>query len=345
MTQRENVILAYQHKPTVWIPNSVTDCNLTLQQAVNERYEGKESGLDEFGVEYMYNAEANAPMVKPGTRRLSSIQNWREEVVFPDVKSYDWEAAAAKDTANWDRENRFSVVMMFNGMFERMHMMMGFEDSLLAVAMHKKDMMEWCEAFTNYRIELIQHIAKYYKPDSVMVFDDYGEGRSMFMRPEVWRKIFKPQLKRLVDATHDCGLYYTLHSCGYIKPIFEDFVELGVDAVQPLQVSNDVPELKAKYGDRITFCGGYNNVHVLDRPDVTEPEIRAEVRRVLKEVGAGGSFVSWASIFSGETVAIYLDEILKHSIPQMEAAGIPVPDYDAQLRRFQQARAGSSKMP
>ena len=100
---------------------------------------------------------------------------------------------------------------------------------------------------------------------------------------------------------------------------FPDVVEIGVDAAHPVQVSNDPIELKAKYGDRITFLGGFDNVGILDREDCTEEETRAEVRRVLTELAPGGSFVSWRSFFCTHPEA-YMDEYWKIVGPQKQAA-------------------------
>lgn len=316
ITPRENVILAMEHRETLWIPNCVTDCDIVLQSAIMERYEGKETGFDEFGVEYEFNAEANGPVMRPGTRRFREIEEWRD-FAFPDVVNRDWEAAAARDTANWDRENRFSIVQLFNGMFERAHMMMGFEDTLCALLTEPEEMEGFFSAFTDYRIQLIQHIARYYKPDAIMVFDDYGAKESMMMSPETWRELIKPQLRRLIEATHACGMYYILHCCGYFKPIFPDIVELGADAVHPIQVMNNPPELKALYGDKICFCGGFDNVGIIDREDATEEEVRKEVRRVIKELAPGGSFLAWRSFFCSQPEA-YMDELMKFIRPQFE---------------------------
>jgi hypothetical protein len=322
MTIRENVILAYQHKQTLWSPNFHTDIDCCLQSSVNERYEGTEKGTDEFGVEYTYVPTSHAPIVSPDKIVLDDITKWKEKVKFPNVENYDWVAGARRDTANWDRINKFSIVMMFNGPFERLHALMGFENALMAVIDEPECAYEFFKAFNEYRAKLIQKIAKYYKPDSVMVFDDYGGAQSMLISPSIWRGLLKPNIKTLVDFTHECGLYYTLHCCGYMKPIFGDFVEIGVDAVQPLQFCNDVPDLKAKYGKQITFCGGFDNTHLLDRPNVTPEEIRAEVRRGMREIGVGGSFVAWPVIFSRESQKIFSDEVLKDSIPKMKVAGV-----------------------
>jgi len=327
MTRRENVILAYQHKEPLWTPNVFTDFNLILQSTVNERYEGTGSGSDEFGVNYTYVPEAGAPIVTPGTRRLSDITNWKKEIVFPDVDAYDWEAGAARNTASWDRENKFSIVMMYNGPFERLHCLMGFEDTLIALLDEPELTYEFFEAFVDYRIKLIKKIAQYYKPDSVMVFDDYGADHSMLMSPDIWCRMLKPHLKRLIDATHECGLYYTLHSCGYIKPIFPEIVEIGADAAQPMQFCNDVAELKSKFGKMITFTGGFNNTGIFDNPYASDEEIRAEVRRVLAEVAPGGSYIAWPVILSDKAIKVFVDEVMKENAPKMIAAGVIPPDW------------------
>jgi len=327
MTLKENVIQAFKHKETLWIPNVYTDIDLVLQSTINERYEGKESGYDVFGVNYTFVPEANAPFVTPGTFILSDIAKWREQVKIPDVNDYDWKTGALRDTAGWDRENKFSVVMMFNGPFERLHALMGFENALIALITEPNATSEFIAEFVEYRVKLIQKIGQYYKPDAVMVFDDYGTATSMMMAPDIWRKIIKPHLKKLIDAAHESGLYYILHSDGFIEPIFQDIVEIGADAVHPMQYMNDVLGLKRKYGSCITFTGGYKADRTFDNPLATEEEMRAEVRRVLKEIGSGGSYIAWQTILSERGRRIFLDEIMKDSVPKMINVGVNPPDW------------------
>lgn len=310
ITARENVILAMEHKKTMWIPNNITDMNIVLQQAVQERYEGGGEGKDVFGVEYQYNREAKGPVVKPGSKLVDDIENWREEIVFPDLESIDWEGAAERDTKNWDRKNKFSIVQLFNGMFERAHIMMGFEDTLCALLTDPEPMMDYFETFTDYRIEMIHKVSQYYKPDAIMIFDDYGAKESMMLSPETWRTFMKPNIQRMVDAAHECGMFFIFHCCGYYKPIFQDVVEMGVDAVHPVQVSNNPVELKKLYGDKICFCGGFDNVGILDKETSTEEDIRREVRRVINELSSEGSFVAWKSYFCVHSEA-FMDELNK----------------------------------
>lgn len=320
MTRRENVIRAIEHKTTPWIPNVVTDCHIVLQSAVMERYEGRGSGRDEFGVMYDYNEAARGPVHRIADRVVTDIPNWKKQLHFPEVDRRDWEAAAARDTAGWDRENRFTIVQLYNGMFERAHMTMGFEEVVCALLMEPEAMEEYFTAFADYRISLIRHIARYYRPDAVHIFDDYGTQTSMMMSPTTWREMIRPHLKRTIEAVHDSGMYYILHSDGYVAPLFDDFVELGVDAVQPLQICNKPGELKKKYGDRLCFCGGFDNVGVLDREDVTPEEIRAEVQRMVSEMADGRSFLAWRSTFC-RYPDVYMNELSKVIVPQIRAAG------------------------
>ncbi len=311
MTNRENVILAMQHKKPAWTPSMYTDIDLVLQSAVMERYEGRDIGKDEFGVEYQYNEEARGPVQRPGDRVVKDIENWRDYVTFPDVDNRDWEAAAARDTAGWDRENKFSVVQMYNGMFERSHMMMGYEDTLCALLTDPDIMEEFYTEYVDYRIKLIRNIAKYYKPDAVMIFDDYAAKDSLMMSLNTWRDIFKKQIKRLVDVAHECGMYYILHCCGYVRPLVEDIIEIGADAIHPVQAANNPKELKEKFGDKLCFIGCFDNVNILDREGVTEEEVVAEVKHVMEDIAPGGSFIAWRSFFC-QLPDVYRREIQKY---------------------------------
>ncbi len=329
MTLKDNVLQAIRHKETLWTPNVLTDVDIAVQSTVSERYEGKETGTDEFGVQYTFVPETNTPIVTPGTYVLDDITNWRNKVKIPNVDDYDWERGAERDTAGWDRKNKFSVVVLYNGPFERLHALMGFEEALMALLTEPESVNGFFETFEQYRICLIQKIKQYYNPDAIMLFDDYGTNTSMMMSPDIWRMVIKPHIKTLIDAVHDCGMFYILHSCGYIKPIFGDFVEMGADVVHPMQYANRVRELKDQYQDKITFTGGFNALEILDNPESTEEEIRAEVRRGLRELAPGGSYIAWQVILSGKVKKLFLEEVMKDSIPKMTAAGVQIPAWES----------------
>lgn len=90
-------------------------------------------------------------------------------------------------------------------------------------------------------------------------------------------------------------------------------MDLGIDAIDPLQITNPVRALKDKYQDRVTFVGGYNNQHVYDKVGVTEEEIREETKRTMEELGPGGSFVAFPLTITFDFVPVFIDEHYKHA--------------------------------
>lgn len=311
MTKREQLLEVYNHKNIGYVPCFFTDFDFSKPAEINERPEN--GGLDWFGVEWEFVPAVLAPMVKPGTQRLSDITKWREELTFPDLDAIDWAAAAEKETAKWDRENKVSFMMLINGVFERTHALMGFEDAMCAMYEEPEEFQALVDAITEYKLKVIDIIGTYYKPDVLCFHDDYGTNDSLMMSVPMWRQFFKEPLRKIIRRAHSHGIIYEHHSCGYIAPIFDDLVEIGIDAIDPLQISNPVRELKDKYQDRVTFVGGFNTQHTFDKAGVTEDEIRAEVARAYSELAPGGSWVAFPLTVSFDFVPTFIDEHFKHA--------------------------------
>jgi uroporphyrinogen decarboxylase len=311
MNKHDQLMAVYRHKNTGYIPNFFTDFDFSKPPEINERAE--QGGTDWFGVEWTFVPVALAPMVTPNTKRLTDITEWREQLVFPDLSAYDWEAFAAKETAEWDRENKLSFMMIINGPFERMHALMGFEDAFVAMYEYPEHFKALIERVTDYKVELVDMIAKHYRPDILNMHDDFGNQTSLMMSVDMWREYCKPSTKRIIDAVKSHGIIYQHHSCGYIEPLFDDLVELGIDAIDPLQPSNDNRALKDKYQDRVTFVGGFDTQNVFDKPGITEEEIRAEVRRVYALLGPGGSYVAFPLTLTFDFVPLFIDEHYKNA--------------------------------
>lgn len=311
MTKREQLLEVYKHKNTGYVPCFFTDMDFSKPPEINERPE--QGGLDWFGVEWEFVPKVMAPMVKPGTKRLTDITNWRQELTFPDLDKTDWEKAAAKETEKWDRENKVSFLMLINGIFERTHALMGFEDAMCAMYEEPEAYHELINAITDYKVKLIGIIGKYYRPDVLCFHDDFGANDRLLMSPELWRSFFKEPLRRVIAAAHEQGMIYEHHSCGYIEPIFEELVSLGIDAIDPLQITNPVRVMKDRFQDKVTFVGGYDTQQVFDRTGVSEEEIRSEVVRTMEELAPGGSFVAFPLTVTFDFVPVFIDEHYKHA--------------------------------
>ena len=114
----------------------------------------------------------------------------------------------------------------------------------------------------------------------------------MLLGPELWRKFIKPRWARVYEAVHAKGKLVISHCCGSTDGIMPDIIEMGLDvleSVQPEPTGMNPYELKKKWGDKITFWGGLGSQSTI--PYGTPDEIKAEVRRLCKEMGRGGGYI------------------------------------------------------
>lgn len=137
----------------------------------------------------------------------------------------------------------------------------------------------------------------------------FGGQKDLVISPAVFRKFMKPALKRLYDTIKEYDVLIFQHSCGAIEPIIGDFIELGADIINPVQVSAygmDPIVLKKKYGKDVTFCGGIDTQRVL--PFGTAEEVRAECRRISGILGDGGGSQALEDDIPEENVHAMFDE-------------------------------------
>jgi uroporphyrinogen-III decarboxylase len=146
--------------------------------------------------------------------------------------------------------------------------------------------------------------------DGFVIWGDVAYKKGTFMRPDYWRRYYKPWVKAIVDHAHAHGLDVIYHGCGNVQAILADFIEIGVDAYNPLEVKAgmDALDLRRRFGHRMGICGN-SDIQVWEKGD--RGEIRREVLRKLN-AARGGGFIfqsdhSVSSAVSGQTY----DEIVK----------------------------------
>lgn len=117
--------------------------------------------------------------------------------------------------------------------------------------------------------------------------------------PEFYRSMLKPKHKKLVDAIkRNTKAKVYLHSCGSVAWAIKDFIECGIDILNPVQVSAsdmDSKKLKKEFGKDIVFWGGGCDPEILLRG--SKKEIEEEVKRRIDDLSPNGGFV-FASIHS-----------------------------------------------
>jgi uroporphyrinogen decarboxylase len=128
--------------------------------------------------------------------------------------------------------------------------------------------------------------------DVVCFGDDIGTQQRPLVRPDLYRRMIKPRHRRIVDAVKRFGKPLIYHSCGAIYPLLPDLVDLGIDALNPVQVSAagmDTARLKREFGSWLTFWGGVDTQVALSRGTVED--VRREVRRRIDDFAGDGGYV------------------------------------------------------
>lgn len=125
--------------------------------------------------------------------------------------------------------------------------------------------------------------------DVLALDDDVGMPGTMFMSPTLWRRFFKPRMAEIIEAARaikpDVRVLY--HSDGYIEPIVGDLIEIGVNALNPLQPEfMDAMRIRKTYGPRLALWGtmGYQSTFSLATPE----QIRLEVKERIDTLGRAG---------------------------------------------------------
>jgi uroporphyrinogen decarboxylase len=152
---------------------------------------------------------------------------------------------------------------------------------------------EWCMDMFNHFLDVNLALLDMvwdagYTFDSVFWPDDMGFKHNQFFSVATYRRLLKPVHKRAIDWAHAKGIKAHMHSCGDITPFVPELVEIGLDALNPLEVKAgvDAPALKRRFGNQLVFHGGINAVlwdHL--------PELEEEMRRVIPVMKENGGFI------------------------------------------------------
>lgn len=180
--------------------------------------------------------------------------------------------------------DKFVIGDLGNGIWERSHFLRGFENIMMDIVTEPDRVKrlldrlidEWYLGLIDQHASLGQH--------GVIMLDDWGTQANLMVSPDTWREIFKPRYKRLIDAAHDRGMKFMLHSCGDIRLIMDDLVEIGLDVIQKDDMEClGLDWIHQNMAGKLTFCGPLDLQRVL--PKAGPEDIRREVKRTIRLVG------------------------------------------------------------
>ena len=195
---------------------------------------------------------------------------------------------------------------------EMLWRIIGQENVLLWIGLYPDRMARVIERIHEFNLELLRAEIRAAGGllDGIVIWGDVAYHKGTLFSPEFWRKHFKPGVRAMVELCHQHGLPVIYHGCGNVSRIFEDFIEIGVDAYNPLEAKTglDVVELRRRYGHRIAFCG---NMDVRVWAEAPPEELERVVLYKLNAAKGGGY------IFQSD-----------HSVP----SNVPPANYDFVVR-------------
>jgi uroporphyrinogen decarboxylase len=209
--------------------------------------------------------------------------------------------------------------------------LIGQENTLLWMGMYPERLGSCINRIGQFYLELTkaQLAASSGLLDGFVIWGDVAYTRNMLFSPDYWREFFKPWVCAMIGACHDVNLPVIYHGCGNIELIFEDFIEMGLDAYNPLEVKAglDAVSLKAKYGSRIAYCGN-NNIQIWETAD--KDLIKRDVLRKLN-AGKGGGFIFQSDHSVSSSVSGHTYDYIVGLVREYGTYPLQLGEYDVQL--------------
>ena len=208
---------------------------------------------------------------------------------------------------------------------ERACAMQGMDSFMLNLGLHP----EFAQALLQKIAEMCKRLMGHFlrelgeNVDIIKIGDDLGSQAGLLISPRMYRQILKPihadYISFIKERTRAKVFF---HTDGDVFDLLDDFVEIGVDILNPIQTSAgrmaDLAELKRRYGHNLVFCGAVDTQHIL--PHGTPEEVRQEVRRVIELLGPGGGYL----LASVHTI---MDEVPPENILAMVDAAVEYGRY------------------
>lgn len=260
-----------------------------------ERELSENSFIDNWGITWQRT---------PGNSYFEIVNPPLQKATIDDVERYPWpelahpcrfEGLATKARAIHDAG--YAVVALSGiSPFEFSYMLRGVEAWLIDLAANPDFARALLRKLTDLQcacaIKLLEEAGEWI--DVIITGDDLGSQTAPLISPKMYRRLVKPyhaELMAAIKSRSKAKIFY--HSDGNIYPLLGDLIEIGVDLLNPVQVSakemGDTARLKREFGNRLSFCGAIDTQDVL--PHGTPEDVRREVRRRIKDLGPGGGYI------------------------------------------------------
>ena len=228
----------------------------------------------------------------------ASINDIETRIRWPDLTDPRWTAGVAERACQLREQTDYFVVMRMvasHGPFQTACDLRDAESFLMDMALNPEFAQALLDKVTT-AIEGLLRLAmqaggKYF--DMVeLPGDDYAGNINTIISPAMFRKFIKPCIERLVMVIkeHNPNTKVMFHSDGAITKLLPDLISVGVDVIHPLEPlpATNIPEIKAKFGNQVSFLGGIDISHAMPG---TREDVIAEAKRRISQLASGGGYI------------------------------------------------------
>lgn len=212
---------------------------------------------------------------------LKSMDDWKSMEPPYETLPEDWDKARDAVNRSIEKIDLFTRGGCCARPWERLQFLRGTQNAMVDVLMPEDGCGDLLKKIHDFHMKEYEFWTST-DVDCVMFMDDWGAQKQLLIPPYVWRALFKPLYKEYADLAHSRGKFILMHSDGFISDIYEDLVEIGIDAVNSQLFCMDMADLEKRVKGKITFWGEIDRQHVLPAKD---PQVgRDAVRKVAKHL-------------------------------------------------------------
>jgi len=203
------------------------------------------------------------------------------------IRRGDWDGAQRTCDENLRGPRQFMKCSSSVRPFERMQFLRASENLYFDLGEESPELFQLRDMVHDFFLEELGHWIKL-DCDAIFFMDDWGGQNAMLISPAQWRRFYKPLYREYCRMIHEAGKKVFFHSDGCIFEIYEDLIEIGVDAVNSQLFCMDIEEIGRRFKGRLTFWGEINRQQTL--PFGTVADVYRDVARVRRALddGRGG---------------------------------------------------------
>lgn len=237
----------------------------------------KKETYDEWGCLWTRTEQANMGQVKG-----HPLPDWGliDKFKWPDPDNMDFYKGMEQKFLG--SEGKYIITEIFMLLFERMHSLRGFENTLMDLHLERENIDKLADRIVEFDIAIVENISSRFPGQihALRFTDDWGTELSTFISPKLWSEFFKPKYKKIFDAAKKAGWHVWMHTCGKVNGIVDGLIDIGVDVLnlqQPQLLG--VEEFGRRFAGKVCFSTLCDIQHTL--PFKGDREIAEEAKLLI----------------------------------------------------------------